>query len=210
MSSYSSQTIIFDCDGVICNFIQGFYDWYQSNHYESQYGHISQHPLNWNFDWQGETAVLYSLITQYIQTRPLLKLIDPNWPQMMLKLKEKYQIVIVSQYPDYEGRMANLTHLGILKGTHYDQLICAQSTDIKVMSIYDLQPRYYVEDAPHVIRQLLQSPITWKLDIYVPYTYLYSNQLPNDTTPHPAVNLVRYHNSEDLLNAFLNSEPSSS
>ncbi len=206
----NKPTIVFDCDGVICDFIQGFYDWYQEHNYEPVYGRISAYPTNWNFDWTGETSVLYTLITQYIETRPLLKLIDPLWPQMMQQLKDQYHIVIVTQYPDYDGRMANLNHLGIFQGKHYDQLICAKSTEDKVMSIHSLKPRYYVEDAPHVIRQLLQLPIPWTLDIYVPYTYLYSNQIPTETSPHPAVQLIRYQTSCDLLTAFLNSKPSSS
>lgn len=202
--------IVFDCDGVICDFMEGFYNWYQNKGYTQTHGPISRYPKNWNFDWTGETHIIHAIMTQYINTHPVLKLIDPQWVNMMEKLKPKYQIYIVSHYPDYNGRLNNLQHLGILQGKHYDQLICSKSTEDKVKSIYDLRPKYYIEDAPHVICHLLKHNINWKLDIYIPLTYQYSDQLPTDTSSSPCVRLLRYQSCEDLLKSFLNSESSSS
>ena len=46
--------IIFDCDGVITDFVIGFYNWYNFNHYDHIYGPISKNPQKWNFDFLGD------------------------------------------------------------------------------------------------------------------------------------------------------------
>ncbi len=195
----SRPIMVFDCDGVICDFVKGFYNWYNHHQYQTQYGIISRNPNQWNFDWTGDMTIINNCIGQYINTQPKLDLIHPNLPQLMQYLHQTYQIYIISHYSDRIGRLNNLDYLGLKQYIHYDHLICTTTADEKIQTIFDLKPDQYIEDAPHIIKTLMDKPIDWLLHIHVPTTYNYSNHLPQSI---PNVQIHRYADPNELLYFF--------
>ena len=109
----------------------------------------------------------------------------------MSHFKKKYIILIVSHYPDRLTRVENLNRLGIFSGSHYDELHCSENTKDKIDFILKSSPNYYIEDAPHIIRQIISKDPS--VNIYVPINYKYSDDLPTNNQIH------RYKNSLELL-----------
>lgn len=194
------KSIVFDCDGIICDFIKGFYDWYYANHYNYNHGDISRNPHNWNFDWSGDSQTIQRLIYQYIADKPILDLIFPEMPKIMATLKQTYSIFIVTHYPDSNTRLENLTKLGILKGVHYDELYCLNSSREKVNMVLKLAPLHYVEDAPHIIKQI--ALINQNINIYVPTNYNYCKSIHEQNIN--TTNIYYYDNPNQLFNIIIN------
>ena len=169
-----------------------------TQNYQTIHGPISARPTAWNFDWKGDLKVIQGLIASYIASKPQLELIFPETPSIMAELRKNFEVLIVTHYPDPAGRQANLQSLGIYPQVHYDELICVGSTSAKVDKIYELRPRYYAEDAPHVIEGLIGRQIDFDLTIYVPTTYEYSSKLPT-LAPLDHISIKRYDHLSELL-----------
>lgn len=192
---HQMNSVVFDCDGVICDFIKGFCDWYYQNDYNKKYHDISRDPEGWNFDWSGDQAIIQKLVTEYIATKPILEIIFPEMPKIMLTLKNKYNVYIVSHYPDYQTRYDNLNKLGIYKGKHYDELYCAGTTSDKVNIVKKINPQHYVEDAPHVIK--LADDAKLAINVHVPTNYKYCDNLLEPK--YTSLAIYRYSHPHELL-----------
>jgi hypothetical protein len=169
------ETIIFDCDGIITDFMKGFYDWYYNCKHNDQYGEISRYPYNWDFDFKGDPKIITQLISHFIESQPMFDLLSDEIPEAMMILKKKYVVNIVSHYPDAVTRKKNLDFLGIFEGIHYDNLYCLKSSDEKIDLIKEISPIHYFEDAPHIVKKVINFGC--KINIYIPKAYPYSLNL---------------------------------
>ena len=184
------MNIVFDCDGIILDFSNGFCDYYEAKNYTQKYGSISRQPKTWNFDFTGDPKIFPSIIKEFIDTRPSLSFIPGFDPTILKILKTKYPIYIVSHYHDDIGRFENLSTLGIQKGIHYDELYCMPTRKEKINKIKELKPRYYIEDSPDIVNTLIAAD--FEKTIFVP-SYEYCNSVKDDTS------VKRYAEPKELL-----------
>ncbi len=190
-----SETIVFDCDGVITDFTKAFYEWYNTiNKFQEVYGPISSNPSNWIFDFQGDPQIIRTLVQQFINSNPSYKLIFDEMPRVLEQLKKKYRIVIVSHYPNQQHRVTNLHNLGILPGVHYDNIYCVDTTQLKIQTVLMQNPSYYVEDAPYLINHFVNN---YQIPLLVPNYYNYTKAIPD----HPLI--TKYDHPLQLLNLLL-------
>ena len=189
------ETIVFDCDGVLCDFAGKFYEYYKEKGYIEQYGMISRYPKTWNFDFQGDKKLFTNIIIEFISSKPLLPLVDSSIPDILKRLYQSFNLYIVSHYHDVEGRRQNLERLGIRKGEHYKELYCVDTRAKKIKTIQELKPKYYVEDSPEVIDVV--SLDNFEKTILVPTQYEYCNNFK----PHPSIK--RYDHPLEWLDHIL-------
>lgn len=152
----NKQIIIFDVDGVILNFNVVF-NHYMLNKHNIQ---INVNPNNWNFDWTGDLGKLDFYIKEFINSDPILPLVDNNLSNFINNLKNNYKIIIVTAYTNKQNRISNLDLFNI----YYDDIIFTDQLN-KVDVINSLNPIAVFEDCPSHVENLLKSNI---INIFVP------------------------------------------
>ena len=166
------RNVAFDCDGIITDFCSGFYKWYYLHKHNKSHGDITDNPERYSYTTRDKkrNAAIRRLLPQFINEARDLELIAPSIPEYMRKINEKYNVYIVTQYPHYDDRIANLKKLGIVEGIHYIKLFCVGSGNEKYNKIKELDPICYFEDAPHIVKKFKNDKITIRVPRLVNYT----------------------------------------
>jgi hypothetical protein len=203
----AQNLIVFDCDGVICDFVADFLVWYRQSGFPLTYGDLPDNPPDWDFSWKesNKRKLMKELIAEFIQSKPKIRLFESEIPRIMKQLREEfhYQVIIVTHFPDYDSRLKNLTHLGVHMGIQFDELICVNTTEEKVAKVLEIRPRIYVEDAPHVVKsihnQITPGP---SLTIFIPIRYEYSTKVLSQTMvtmPDVNISMVPYQSITEII-----------
>ena len=160
---------VIDVDGVLLNFTKGFAKFWNKNY---PMEHICPtNPSDWYFDYKGPREIINTMIRQYVNTYPMLELMETDVPNVLSKLSKRYHITIVTAYPHEESRKQNLA----LHNIPYDNLICVDAND-KVKTILALDPEFVVEDCPEHVEKLSNWP-TFDKHIFVPRRWNYTKKL---------------------------------
>ncbi len=117
----------------------------------SELPQLAPNPHNWEFD-QKE---IEKEIDRYIDTEVMLPLMDKNIPEVLLKLKEKYEIWLITSCKEEHKiiREKNLKEHGI----EYDYILYVD--DNKLKTIEQISPLFLIEDEPKIILELAASDI---------------------------------------------------
>jgi len=163
------EMIVFDVDGVILDFNTKFVEYNNRLHPEK----LLVNPDDWNFGWKDNIEILKGRIINFIDTNPILPILDKYWSLFTKKYKDKYVISIVTAYPNKMNRIENLKIFDI----KYDNIYFVSQND-KIKLIKQLNPVYVFEDCPEVIEELNIQPDTLK-KIYAPKRWNYLRKFKN-------------------------------
>jgi HAD superfamily hydrolase (TIGR01509 family) len=171
------DTIVFDVDNVLLNFSKTFSEWF--NNKNTNFPQLSSNPDDYHFGYKKNT-IFKKYITEFIINGVMIQLLEKDIPEIMQQLHKKYNIILLTAYPNLSARRKNLEKLNI----PYDQLIFAfpnaKPTVIKKMN---LNPIAVFEDRPSTIRLLIKAGIPTYVPNYWNYIkneewndiYLYDN-----------------------------------
>ena len=153
------NTLYYDVDGVLLDFTMTFGNYWNNGIIEGKWtGHkITENPTTWSFGYRSgidDMSQLLIALDIFHEEHEHLPLLHPNIPDVLTKLQEKYNIELVTSYPNERKRIENLLHHEI----PYDSLVC-NVTD-KINYIKDRENNGYpviaiFEDGPHHINDFL-------------------------------------------------------
>jgi hypothetical protein len=168
------NTLYFDVDGVLFDFNEPFVEFWNDGLVENYWigGEIVKNPTTWSFGLDKDNdnmSQLHKAIKKFDNSNYLLPLIDKDIPYILLKLKEKYRIELVTSYPNVNHRINNLQYHNL----PYDKLTCnvtnkldyvcnSEKLGYNVVAIF--------EDAPHHIDNYLTK---YPFKIWAPKEFNY-------------------------------------
>lgn len=176
MNIHNSK-IIFDCDGVLLDFVTAF------NGYANINGEkYSDNPPAYDFAWCDNPDKIKLLLGEYLNEKVFAPIIDTNIPIFMEYLvNNKNTIYIVTNYPFESSRIKNLISVGIFQGRHYHTIHCCRSEKEKFNKIKEISPDYYFEDCPKFINKVCDNAALTHTQILVPTYYQYTADVSDIT-----------------------------
>lgn len=176
------MSLIFDVDGIILDFTGPFAKY----HNERSKIQVSENPTTWNMGFlpSEDTTELYKLIDDFHIVHDNLPLIEENIPNILKQLQEKYNIILVTAYPDREKRISNLEYHNV----PYDELICNATDKVECIKNHNVVAIF--EDGPHHINKYLPN---YSGKIYVPNFWNYTKDINKE-------GIQFYSNSKQWLN----------
>jgi hypothetical protein len=168
--------IVFDVDGVILDFNTKFVE-YHNQLYSEQ---LTSNPNDWNFEWRKDPKILSIRIDNFVNTNPILPLLDIYWESFLKKCRNKYKVSIVTAYPNQINRIENLK----LYNIEYDDIYFIAQAN-KADFIKQLNPIYVFDDCPEIIDKL-------NIKIYAPRKWNYLKKFQNNDK------VVLYDKLEDI------------
>lgn len=176
MMPFKDSVIVFDCDGVLLDFVSSFNGFVEFNGEK-----YSTNPQNYNFDWCENPPRIKKLLKEYIEEKVYAPIMDTNLPNFMHNLMKNNNVYIVTLYPHFKSRVNNLKSVGIFPGKHYNEIYCCNSTDEKYHKIRQLNPDYYFEDCPEFVNKICGDSKLIHTQIFVPTYYKYTQSIESIT-----------------------------
>ncbi len=166
--------IAIDIDGVLLDIMITYLKIF-NNKYNTKYE--KKDVTNWEFfkEWEVSEEEAFDIFYRIYQDSMLVPFIDNDAPEVMRKLRNYYDVFIVSaRTPEYENSIIKkLNFHNIKKGVHYEDLILLhhKPNDIKLSLDFDI----YVDDNPNLVepikrivrKKLLLFDQPWNQDVAV-------------------------------------------
>ena len=153
------ETLYYDVDGVLLDFSLAFADYWNEGVKTGIWkgNEIDKNPNTWSFGYQygiDDMTELNRALEIFHETHDHLQLVDPNIPRILNRLRKRYNIELVSSYPNENKRVQNLLHhkipYNILSCNVHDKVDHIRKREdngYKVVAIF--------EDGPHHLEKLL-------------------------------------------------------
>jgi FMN phosphatase YigB (HAD superfamily) len=182
------ETIIFDVDNVLLDFSKTFSIWL--NKKNTKYPKLSFNPNDYHHGYKNNLE-FKNYIAQFILEGVMMPPLEKDIPQIIQKLHKKYNIILLTAYPNMAARKANLKKLNII----YDKLVFAYpNVKPSVIKKMKWDPIAVFEDRPSTIKLLSKAGFL----TFVPYRWNYIRN--EDWTGHK---LIFYNKLTDTLKKFL-------
>jgi len=168
------ENIVLDIDGTVLDFTKGFSKYYNEYPTKIYNKTIHENPHEWNFGLIGEESKeMLTIMTEYINSGPFLELLDNEWANLLNSIRDKYNIHVVTCYPNEKSRIENL----LAHNISYDT-IQFPSHDNKWNVIQKINPTFVIEDCPHHITRVLD--VCTNATVLVPNRWNYVQHISHD------------------------------
>jgi uncharacterized HAD superfamily protein len=188
------HNLVLDIDGVVVNFAKAF-----SEYYNKLYGAdlIPENPHACDYGMHGQKysdllSDLHKFIMEDYDGHDYdYELLHSDFPSLIERLRERYQIHIVTSYPNSESRLRYFEK----KNISYDTANFS-THDNKVEIVAGLSPRFIIEDNPgNILNMARRCP---ESTILYPTKWNFLQDMPQRLSELSLNNVFPYDTLDDL------------
>jgi len=186
------NNIVFDVDGIILDYNNSFNDYVKKRF--NKCIHFNIYDFRKQLLEQGcelDANDLYQIYREFENTNPVIPLLDKNIPEIMNKIMEHNNIIIISKYSNLQNRIENLKEMKI----PYNELICPCDNKIDYIKIY--KPTFIIEDSPEMLELLIDN----NYNVIIPKKWNYSLDVFNKHKDK--TNVYGYDKFEEILERII-------